>query len=970
MATESADTETGRAWARAFLVICGVLAVVLAALMVASVSTGGLAGSPIEQALPGESFPENAVGGDGAEAVTGDSAGFGALNPGDETGVGGETGFDNETFGSDDTAVHFTVESSQPSYWRTGTYDRYTGSGWESTLDPRPYEEGLSHDGLTGEEVSYEVTLEQPAAALPTVWRPESVEGVDDLHVTDDGAIGVGDPLEPGTTFSGVSHLPADDTELLSSSDQSYPSDIESQYTQLPADTPDRVTAFTNELTADAENPYEKATIIEQWLRTEKDYSLEASAQSDNIADTFIFEMEAGYCEYFATAMTTMLRSQDIPTRYAVGYSTGTLVDENTYEVRGMNAHAWVEVYFEDVGWVPFEPTPASDRIDSEQAAIEEDGLDDEAEFGEENVRPGETAGPDGVESPESVEEAREQLENGEQPDPDDLPQDIDLDDIDGETDEPTPPNGDFPGNDIDPPDNGDEPPTDDPMNGEHDGTTDHGYAVTFNQTPLVPGEDVELTVTNNSEPALLKEVYFNDEPIGITDGSGTVTGTVPYAEELEIGLERIEPEEADFEPQWNDSTEGQGDIAVGAPTDASGSLLFAGTGGSVGSQTVDTEDGGTYPIETNASVTVSGDVHPGNEITVTALVNETPVSDGAVRIEGERVAETDANGQAEITVPETSGNHSLSVERDPVRGNTTLDVPELEITVEENQPLALPFGSATVTATYDNASVAGAAIERDGEHIATTGPDGTASVRFPFASGSDYAVIQHNVRAETSVDGLFRNLAIVFLLTTATVGGIGAFLFRRGIHLRAIGRFFVQLPRRLIAMSVALLVTIATRGDAYLRAGMARMHAGIGQLIGVIRGSVHPAELLAQLRAWMLHKRSRAREIFTRRSTGSDAIGSDLPPDSRTRVREAWQQFLASVSIGQKSTRTPGELATHAIERDGLPPESVITLCETFRAVEYGHRPASERLERVEEALQHIEQRKVAQQEQTGGSE
>lgn len=977
MGTEPANDETGRAWARAVLVVCGVLAVVLAALMVASVSTGGLAGSPIEQALPGEAFPEEDIGGDDIDAATGESGGFGALNPGDETGVGGETGFDNETYGSEDTSVHFTVESSHPSYWRTGTYDQYTGSGWESTYDPQPYGGDLSHDGIAGEEVAYEVTLEQPAAALPTVWRPESVEGVEDLHVTDDGAVGVGEPIDAGTTFSGVSHLPEADTDLLRASDQSYPSGIESQYTQLPANTPDRVAEFTDELTADADNPYEKATLVEQWLRTEKDYSLEASAQSEHVADTFIFEMDEGYCEYFATAMTAMLRSQDIPTRYTVGYSTGTLVEENTYEVRGMNAHAWVEVYFEDVGWVPFEPTPASDRIDSEQDAIDEDDLSDETEFDDEMTRPGESAGPDGVDEPESVEEAREQLEEGDHSVPDDLPQDGSLPDDfpDDGGDDPTPPDDD-PGNDLEPPDNGEEPPGDDPTNGDTNGATDTGYTVSFNQSTLVPGTAVELTVMNGSDPAEFKEVSFNDEPIGVTGTDGTVEGTVPYADELEIGIEHAEfdtPNLTEDNLTWYGSTEKAtvSQLGAGSGTDAGGQKLFAGSSspsGDILETRAEAEDGGTYPIETNASVTVSGDVHPGNSVTVTAFINETPVSDADVRIGDEAVAETDTDGQAEITVPEAAGNHSLSVERGPVTGNTTINVPELEISVEENHPISLPLGTVTVEATYDNESVAGAAIERDGEEIATTGPDGTASVGLPFSSSTTLAVTQHDIRAEATVDGLLRNLALLLSVAIGVVGGVALLFYRSGYGPRTILKFIVRLPGQIVAFSIALLVRISTNGEEYLRKAVARLHSAMQQLLGVLQGTVDPSELIAQLRAWLAMQGDAVRRALGRGATDAGAIDDDLPPDSQTRVREAWQRFLTYVSVGGKSTRTPGELATYAIERDNLPPESVITLCETFRAVEYGHRPASKRVERAEQALEQIERRDDQSPEQSGG--
>src|SRR5690606_12778697 len=70
-----------------------------------------------------------------------------------------------------------------------------------------------------------------------------------------------------------------------------------------------------------------------------------------------------GYCVQFATAMTVMARSLGIPARMAVGFLPGTIQqgggDERFFEVRGDRAHTWPELYFEGVGWVRFEPTPA-----------------------------------------------------------------------------------------------------------------------------------------------------------------------------------------------------------------------------------------------------------------------------------------------------------------------------------------------------------------------------------------------------------------------------------------------------------------------------------------------------------------------------------------------------------------------------------------------------------------------------------
>lgn len=72
--------------------------------------------------------------------------------------------------------------------------------------------------------------------------------------------------------------------------------------------------------------------------------------------------------------------------------------------------------------------------------------------------------------------------------------------------------------------------------------------------------------------------------------------------------------------------------------------------------------------------------------------------------------------------------------------------------------------------------------------------------------------------------------------------------------------------------------------------------------------------------------------------------------------MRSAWAQFLDYVSLRRQRTKTPGEIARHAVDRDGLPAEPVARLRDAFREVEYGARSASERLERVEEALAAIE--------------
>jgi hypothetical protein len=74
--------------------------------------------------------------------------------------------------------------------------------------------------------------------------------------------------------------------------------------------------------------------------------------------------VKEGHCEYFATAMAVMLRTQGVATRVVNGFQTGTYNDAaDVYTVTQRDAHSWVEVYFpESDSWVTFDPTPAAGR--------------------------------------------------------------------------------------------------------------------------------------------------------------------------------------------------------------------------------------------------------------------------------------------------------------------------------------------------------------------------------------------------------------------------------------------------------------------------------------------------------------------------------------------------------------------------------------------------------------------------------
>ncbi|MBK9165209.1 MAG: DUF3488 domain-containing protein [Acidobacteria bacterium] len=158
-----------------------------------------------------------------------------------------------------------------------------------------------------------------------------------------------------------LSDISRPDLEVLRRDFARYPAGI-GNYLQLPDDIDGRIVELAAEVTEGATNRYDAARMIEGYLQTEFGYTLEMKAGGDNPLADFLFNVREGHCEYFATAMAVMLRTQGIATRVVNGFQRGEYNETaDVFVVRQRDAHSWVEVYFpgEDV-WVSFDPTPAA----------------------------------------------------------------------------------------------------------------------------------------------------------------------------------------------------------------------------------------------------------------------------------------------------------------------------------------------------------------------------------------------------------------------------------------------------------------------------------------------------------------------------------------------------------------------------------------------------------------------------------
>jgi transglutaminase-like putative cysteine protease len=106
---------------------------------------------------------------------------------------------------------------------------------------------------------------------------------------------------------------------------------------------------------------YGEAVAIQQWFTTTDRYTYSLNVpqtQSPSALIHFLTKSKKGYCQQFAFAMAVIARLVGIPARVVVGYTQGSFIGNNTWQVKTSDAHAWPELYFPGAGWLRFEPTP------------------------------------------------------------------------------------------------------------------------------------------------------------------------------------------------------------------------------------------------------------------------------------------------------------------------------------------------------------------------------------------------------------------------------------------------------------------------------------------------------------------------------------------------------------------------------------------------------------------------------------
>jgi transglutaminase-like putative cysteine protease len=256
-------------------------------------------------------------------------------------------------------------------YWRGETYDVYTGQGWiNSRLESRNLSSGriLDRNPLPGSDLIQQVQrLSASDTRVYAVNAPYRVDIPVQAWWRDSGDLAF--LTSESGVYTAISR-PQEPTiaELRTSSpiSASLPAEVAERYLTLPEDIPERVVDLARQVVGEASTRYDQARAIEAFLRTYP-YNLELPDPPDDrdLVDYFLFDLQEGYCDYYASSMVVMARAMGVPARLASGYVQGTYDrDGRRWVVSEEDGHSWVEVYFEDWGWIEFEPTAGRPSLD------------------------------------------------------------------------------------------------------------------------------------------------------------------------------------------------------------------------------------------------------------------------------------------------------------------------------------------------------------------------------------------------------------------------------------------------------------------------------------------------------------------------------------------------------------------------------------------------------------------------------
>ncbi|HLN43449.1 MAG TPA: transglutaminaseTgpA domain-containing protein [Acidimicrobiales bacterium] len=290
------------------------------------------------------------------------------------------------------TELMFSAQTPLPTYWQLAVLTRFNGTAWlpDPTTEAAAQSDALLPPSRGVPELP---ALPEPAAtktfrAQVTIANLEST-----LLPLPPSTISVGtvaevvpgfgalQPFEaaPGLSYVAVVRIPAGAVNAAPSTGAGpagagagpagasagaggiSPTSL-APYLHLPTE-PASVVQLAHQIVAGAAGPAAEAAALARWFDTGRyRYTLSPPKPTGRDAlESFLFTTRAGFCQQFAAAYAVLARIDGLPTRVAVGFTTGATRGHGEYRVTGADAHVWPEVYLgPSTGWTSYEPTPAS----------------------------------------------------------------------------------------------------------------------------------------------------------------------------------------------------------------------------------------------------------------------------------------------------------------------------------------------------------------------------------------------------------------------------------------------------------------------------------------------------------------------------------------------------------------------------------------------------------------------------------
>ena len=268
-------------------------------------------------------------------------------------------------------------------YMRRGTFVNYDGRGWNNSGNQRDAAIEANRDWRSEDQwpgrvaLTQRVRLTSPTAVLPAAGEPAMFRTEYELERrSGDDLVSIWSGIGPVDRYEVVSFVPAMPVESLRAlpawgqEGAELPPEMVS-HLNIPETVTPRTRDLAQRLAQDQPNPFSIAESIEAHLRG-IEYNLEVPGPPPgaDVADFFLFDLREGYCDYYTTAFAVLARLNGLPTRFATGHIGGYWdLESGEWTITEAEAHSWPEVYFPEIGWVPFEPTAGRPTL-RRQAAL------------------------------------------------------------------------------------------------------------------------------------------------------------------------------------------------------------------------------------------------------------------------------------------------------------------------------------------------------------------------------------------------------------------------------------------------------------------------------------------------------------------------------------------------------------------------------------------------------------------------